>query len=239
MSFPEHLPTKPAGEAPDQGQGWWWPDSRGKGAESVPSHLPVSQSRSPLGCPMRETVFGERRGNGLATRCDPPQATALHSRPSDSAGVSAPHVGRLTHGPKARCLTAPSLPGPHTGRRLEEQRGRAPAEARSPTQWARIGDAPAYLCPHPSLPVLPSVPRFALLLVATSARSLGGETALSAVAPLGSPGRLSCAGFTTPPHCCKVSGQENLRNPHPTLCSALPRTISLPVLGLLPPRTRD
>nr|CAI9700534.1 unnamed protein product [Rangifer tarandus platyrhynchus] len=44
----------------------------------------------------------ERRGNSLATRCDPPQATALHSRPSDSAGGSAPHFGRLTHSPKAR-----------------------------------------------------------------------------------------------------------------------------------------
>ena len=191
--------------------------------------------QEPIRLPSAGYSLVERRGNGLATRCAPPQATALHSRPSDSAGGSAPHVGRLTHGPKATYLTAPSLPGPHTGRRLKEEGGRAPPDARSATQWARVGDAPAHSCPHPSLPVLPSVPRFALLLVATSTRSLGGETVLSAVTPLGSPGRLSCAGFTTPPHCCKVSGQENLRNPHPTLCSALPRTISLPALGVFPP----
>lgn len=88
----------------------------------------------------------------------------LHStpRPLTLPTGPAPHVRRLTHGPKARCLAASSLPSPHTGHRLEEEGGRGPPDAGSPTQWARVEDAPAYPCPQPSLLVLPSALRFML-----------------------------------------------------------------------------
>ena len=99
----------------------------------------------------------------------------LHSTPHPLTLPTspAPHVGRLAHGPKVRCLAAPSVPGPHTGHRLEEEGGRAPPDAGSPTQWARIGDAPAYPCPQPFRFCQVRLDSRLLFLVATSARSLG------------------------------------------------------------------
>lgn len=68
----------------------------------------------------------------------------------------------------------------------------------------------------------------------------GGGLKLNAIASLGSWGRLSCASFTTPPHCCKVFGQENLRKSHSTLCSALPGPCLTQGCGCCPPkRTGD
>ena len=108
----------------------------------------------------------------------------------------------------------------------------------SPIRWTRAGDAPAYACPHASLRDLPSTPRSALLRGATSARAMGVEVS-SMWWPLWGPKGGSSVPASRPrPIAAESSGQENLRNPHPTLCSALPQTIPRPAMGVLPPHRR-
>lgn len=60
----------------------------------------------------------------------PPRPSPSHStpRPLTLPAGPVPHVRRVTHCPKPRLLAAPSLPGPHTGHRLEKGGGESSAK---------------------------------------------------------------------------------------------------------------